>query len=329
MLSASSDITVKRMKRAISKYMKEHGIGQFSPKAVLFDMDGVLLDSMGNHAIAWERSMKECGLHMTKQEAYATEGQRGVDTIRYMVKQQQGRDITEAEAQKIYDVKTRVYGELPEAKHMKGIEEVLMAVKEGGLQIVIVTGSGQKPLIERLSTDFAEYVSKDKIITAYDVERGKPAPDPYLAGLRKAGNILPTEAIVVENAPLGVRAGVAAGIFTVAVNTGPLSDEMLEKEGANVVYPDMRAFFDNLRTILPVSCLRDMKWKQHCEEVKRYVSTRNRRPSKYKVDDHRMVNWIKFNRKLYNQGRMSEERRRIFEQLLSLLDKVKHVNQHA
>jgi beta-phosphoglucomutase-like phosphatase (HAD superfamily) len=58
-------------------------------------------------------------------------------------------------------------------------------------------------------------------------------------GLQKAGNLNPWEAFVIENAPLGVRAGVAAKIFTIAVNTGPLPDEVLEQAGANLVFPTM------------------------------------------------------------------------------------------
>ena len=58
--------------------------------------------------------------------------------------------------------------------------------------------------------------------------------------LEKAG-LHPNEAIVVENAPMGVHAGVAAGIFTVAVNTGPLPDRVLLDEGANLLLPSMLA----------------------------------------------------------------------------------------
>ena len=47
------------MKEIIFKYMKEHGFGEFNPKAVLFDMDGVLYNSMPNHAVAWQESMKQ------------------------------------------------------------------------------------------------------------------------------------------------------------------------------------------------------------------------------------------------------------------------------
>ena len=82
------------MKDEINKYLEEHGFGHFSPKAVLFDMDGVLYDSMPHHAIAWQESMKQFGIRMTKADAYATEGARGIDTIQQFVKQQQGKDIS-------------------------------------------------------------------------------------------------------------------------------------------------------------------------------------------------------------------------------------------
>jgi len=75
------------------------------------------------------------------------------------------------------------------------------------------------------------------------VRHGKPDPEPYLCGMKKAG-INPWQGIVVENAPLGVRAGVAANIFTVAVNTGPLPDSDLAQEGANLIFHDMPAFRD-------------------------------------------------------------------------------------
>ena len=182
-----------------------------SPKVVLFDMDGVLYDSMPNHAIAWQRAMQKFGIRMSALDAYQTEGMRGVDTIRIMVKEQQGRVISEAEAQEMYDEKTREFGLLPVAPIMDGVVSLMQKMKRDGLQIGIVTGSGQRPLIERVLTDFRHFVNRRHIVTAYDVKCGKPSPDPYLMGLQKAGNFRPNEGIVVENAPLGVRAGVAAG----------------------------------------------------------------------------------------------------------------------
>jgi HAD superfamily hydrolase (TIGR01509 family) len=230
---------------AIKQYLERHGFEALSPKAVLFDMDGVLYDSMPNHAIAWQQSMAKFGITMTADDAYATEGARGVDTIRKMVMQQQGREIDEAEAQRMYDVKSHIFHQLPEASIMPGILPLMQQIHDDGIQIGVVTGSGQKPLIKRILKDFGTFVDEAHITTAYDVRRGKPKPDPYLMGLRKAGDLMPYEAIVVENAPLGIQAGVAAKIFTIAVNTGPLSVQTLLDANADLLFPTMPDFSAN------------------------------------------------------------------------------------
>ena len=221
-----------------------------SPKVVLFDMDGVLYDSMPNHGVAWQRAMKEFGIHFTLEDSYATEGARGVDTIRKYAKAQLGKELSEEEAQQMYDVKAHYFHEMPEAKVFDGVIDLMQKIKASGLKIGIVTGSAQLPLIERVTRDFGDFVSKDQITTAYDVKRGKPNPDPYLMGLKKAGNYLPEEGIVVENAPLGVHAGVAAGCYTVAINSGPLPDATLLDEGANILFPTIREFADKWELLL-------------------------------------------------------------------------------
>ena len=223
----------------IENYLKKHGFEALRLKAVLFDMDGVLYDSMPNHAVAWQQSMAKFGIQMSAHDAYATEGARGVDTIRAMVRKQQGRDIDEQEAQLMYDEKTRIFHSMPETRLMPGILSLMEQIHAHGIQIGVVTGSGQRPLIDRLLNDFGQFLEEGHITTAYDVKRGKPNPDPYLTGLQKAGNLKPWEAMVVENAPLGVKAGVAAEIFTIAVNTGPLPDESLLAEGADLLFSDM------------------------------------------------------------------------------------------
>ena len=230
---------------AVNQYLERHGFEALRPKAVLFDMDGVLYDSMPNHAIAWQQSMASFGIHMTADDAYATEGARGVDTIRAMVNRQQSRNISEAEAQRMYDEKSRIFHSLPEAPVMPGILRLMGQLRDAGISCGVVTGSGQRPLIARILKDFGEFVDESRITTAYDVSRGKPYPDPYLVGLSKAGNLKPWQAIVVENAPLGVRAGAAARIFTVAVNTGPLPAQVLIEAGADLQFPTMPDFADS------------------------------------------------------------------------------------
>lgn len=230
---------------AIKKYLEEHDFEALSPRVVLFDMDGVLYDSMPNHAIAWQESMAKYGIHMTADDAYATEGARGVDTIREMVRRQQHREIDEAEAQKMYDLKSQTFHNLPEAPIMPGILDLMRQIHASELQCGVVTGSGQRPLISRILKDFGDYVDEAHITTAYDVTRGKPLPDPYLMGLHKAGDLAPWQAVVIENAPLGVRSGHAARIFTIAVNTGPLPNNELLAAGANLIFSSMTDFSEH------------------------------------------------------------------------------------
>jgi len=229
------------MNKDIQKYIEKHGFETFCPKAVLFDMDGVLYDSMPLHAVAWQESMAHFGIEMSHADAYATEGQRGVDTIIQMVRQQRGEDISMEKAQEMYNLKSKLFHSMPAPPVMPGVKELMGKMHAERLTIGVVTGSGQRPLIERVLRDFGMYISRDHIVTAYDVERGKPQPDPYLMGLQKAGGLHPWEAFVVENAPLGVRAGVAARIFTIAVNTSHLPAGVLEQEGADMLADDMPA----------------------------------------------------------------------------------------
>ena len=116
------------MKEIIQQYLEKHGFEALRPKAVLFDMDGVLYDSMSHHAVAWQKSMATFGIRMTVDDAYATEGARGVDTIRMMVKRQQGRDIDEMEAQRMYDEKTRQFHALPETNVMQGVLDLMAQI---------------------------------------------------------------------------------------------------------------------------------------------------------------------------------------------------------
>ncbi len=235
-------------KENINQYLIRHGFEAFHPKAVLFDMDGVLYDSMPHHVIAWHDSMEKYGIIMTEEDVYATEGARGIDTIRQMVKNQKGIDISLDEAQRMYDLKSNLFHAMGDPAIFDGVIDFMQKIRKKGMVIGVVTGSGQKPLIHRLLNDFGEFLDERHIVTAYDVEKGKPNPDPYLMGLRKCGNLQPWEGIVVENAPLGVQAGVAARCFTIAVNSGPLPDEKLSD--ADVIFHRMTELVDVFERIV-------------------------------------------------------------------------------
>ena len=217
-------------------------------KAVLFDMDGVLYDSMPNHAKAWSTAVTEFGLSMSPHEAYLHEGRTGHGTINILAQRHWGRNATTEEMEGIYAAKSALFNTCPEPQPMPGAAQLLQSIRSLGLTIVLVTGSAQHSLLTRLAHDFPGIFSAERMVTAFDVKHGKPHPEPYLMGLEKAG-VSASEAIVIENAPLGVEAAHAAGIYTIAVNTGPLSPKVLLDAGADIVLPREGGFAQALEII--------------------------------------------------------------------------------
>ena len=219
------------MEEIIQQYLEKHGFGQFCSKAVLFDMDGVIYDSMKNHSTSWHDSMAAFGLDMPYEGAYEYEGMRGVETIKTLARAQWNRELTDDEAGTMYAHKAEVFAnqcKLTPAQIMPGIKTLMEQIKA--------------------EIDFDGLLREELIVTAFDVKHGKPNPEPYLIGMEKCGTE-PYETIVVENAPLGVQAAVAARCFTIAVNTGPLPDERLAEKGADIIFPTMTALSDTWKTL--------------------------------------------------------------------------------
>lgn len=233
---------------AITNYLKYAGIKELNIKAALVDCDGVLFDSMKNHSRAWVKLMTKNGIKCTRDEFYAMEGMVGTEVIKTKFKTGAGKIITDDEALALYGVKGRYFRELGEVPVIEGTIDVLNALKVRGISSVLVTGSQQASLIERIDQDYPG-IFEDRKVTGHDVRRGKPNPEPYLKGIAKAG-VKASECIVIENAPLGVQAGHAAGCFTVAVTTGPISEKDLYKAGADMVYPNMAALLAALPALL-------------------------------------------------------------------------------
>ena len=251
----------KEIESAVGTYLAQKGYGRMALKAAMFDMDGVLFDSMKNHAKSWHDTMAHFGMDLPEWEAYMHEGRTGAGTINIVSMRERGHEATEEEIHNIYQYKSELFNLCPKAERMPGAYELLVKVKASGVVPMVVTGSGQKTLLERLNRNFPDIFKRELMVTAFDVKYGKPNPEPYLMGMEKyrntfspalprneagvpCGEIAPNHFIVVENAPLGVRAGVAAGVFTIAVNTGPLPDEVLLNQGANLLFHSMREFCD-------------------------------------------------------------------------------------
>ena len=226
--------------KAIENYKQLQGHKALQLRAVLFDMDGVLFDSMPYHADAWSRVMTDAGFVFSREDVYMNEGRTGADTINTASLAQFGKPATAEQIDALCKAKCAIFDTYPPTPRMPFALELVQKVKACGLTPMIVTGSGTPTLLDRIQSNFPGLFAEGHVISSFHVKRGKPYPDPYLLALERGG-FAANEVIVVENAPLGVTAGVAAGLFTVAANTGPLKDEVLTQAGANLVFPSIEA----------------------------------------------------------------------------------------
>lgn len=223
---------------AVKSYCRRHNLTVFRPRAVMFDMDGVLYDSMPGHAAAWKKVCDEYGIDAQADEFYAYEGRTGASTIDILVRRQFGRAATEEECKAMYGRKSEIFAGFGTAPVMPGAQSAVAAVTAAGATPVLVTGSGQGSLLQRLDSDYNGAFTAARRVTAYDVTCGKPHPEPYLKGVAKAG-AAPCEGIGVDNAPLGVESSSRAGLFTIGVRTGPLTPGSLLEAGADIELDSM------------------------------------------------------------------------------------------
>ncbi len=229
----------------IIRFLQRHHYTHVRPAAALIDMDGTLYDSMKSHTAAWHRMVTELGVEADRDEFYLYEGRTGASTINMIFNRAYGRDASPEETEELYHRKTVYFSELPPVKPMPGAREMLDFMIAVGMKRVLVTGSGQNTLLNRLDDDYPGAFLPGMRVTSRDVKLGKPHPEPYIRAMQIAG-VSPSQSIVVENAPLGVEAGDRAGAFTVGVTTGPIPRKALEDAGAAIVFESMAQFADAL-----------------------------------------------------------------------------------
>lgn len=231
---------VQAIQAGIQHYEQLQGV-RLSVRAVFFDMDGVLFDSMHNHAYAWINAFKAFNLEIPDEEAYLNEGSTALATAKNMFFKYRGIDISPEKADEIKQCKHRIMDSLPASSVMPHMPGLVQTMAQQGIEPWVVTGSAQSILIDRLEKEYFGFLSRKRMVTAHDVKIGKPHPEPYLMALEKSG-LNPHQVIVVENAPLGVMSGKAAGLFTIALNTGPLDPSVLTNAGADLLFPDSKSF---------------------------------------------------------------------------------------
>lgn len=221
-------------------------------RALFFDMDGVVFNSMPVHAQAWEVVMQKYGLPFTARDCYIQEGRTGQSVIDECFLKVHGRHAEEAEWRSIYKEKTEWFYAHGPVGLIPGVRELLYYLHDHPSRplIYLVTGSGQHTLFDELEAVLPGVFTRERMVTAFDYVHGKPDPEPYLMAYGKASAVQPLrkeECLVVENAPLGVQSGKAAGLPVAAVNTGVLTEDDLRGAGADYVFADMPSLLNQLK----------------------------------------------------------------------------------
>ena len=191
-------------------------------KAIIFDVDGVLIDAMPFHAEAMKIAiMEETKREIDKKIIYILEGMPGTKLVREIFKTEIKESIDDTRAEKISKRKKEIFREIQKSKVIEGAKELIDDLTTCSCLKAVVSGSTKK----ELETILYENIGSSKfdvVIAGDDIEEGKPDPSPFQIALERM-NLKPSEAIVVENSPLGVEAAINAGIkFIVTLNNTPL-----------------------------------------------------------------------------------------------------------
>lgn len=183
-------------------------------QAVLFDFDGVVIRSMGDHYQGWRKALQEYGIDMAPEELYVMEG-AGVEELATQFIRK--FNIPYDQASNIINKKRIYYEQIKKIEFYPNLINVLQWIEEKELKTALVTGGERYRVMDTLEN----YGLADKfevIVTSDDVQYTKPAPEPYL----RAADILevePEACVVIENAPLGIRSAKNAGMRCIAVTT--------------------------------------------------------------------------------------------------------------
>ena len=184
-------------------------------RGALFDLDGVIADTPRYHYLAWKHMFEREGGTIPELSVLLNEGRKSRDILPILMRES-GIHIPVERQNGFIEEKRSFYRTIARIECYPEAFEVIRALKQRGFKIALVTGSARKNMQHALNPEQQSLF--DLILTGDEVHRAKPLPDPYLDAAFRLG-LEPDECAVVENAPLGIEAAKAAGMYCIALET--------------------------------------------------------------------------------------------------------------
>ena len=205
------------------------------PKAVIFDVDGTLIDSVDLHAQSWQDAFREYGRDIPLDDIRMQIGKGGDELMPVFLSEEDIEAIGEELEERRGAILKERY--LPKVKAFPGVRDLIEHLRVQGLRIALASSAKEDELeTYKEVADIEDLV--DVQTSSDDADNSKPNPDIFLAALEKLGNPDPQDVIVVGDTPYDAEAASQAGLRTIGLLCGGFPEDGLWEAGCVAVYLD-------------------------------------------------------------------------------------------
>ena len=193
-------------------------------KAILFDLDGVIVDSLHYHYLAWDHMFKKIGGSVTEESIFLSEGMNSFEILPLFLKQF-NIELPVEKHKKFIEDKRNYFRQIVKLTYYPNAFETIEQLRDLGYSAALVTACARKNMEMSIDTEHQKLF--EFIISGDDVAHSKPNPEPYLIAQKTLG-LEVSECAAIENAPLGVESVKNAGMICIAVES-TLGRQYLQK----------------------------------------------------------------------------------------------------